>query len=110
LKTFIWTRGKAQASKESNDDLVMSLAIGAWLFDTYGSSSNSSKVLANALLAGMSKQNVTYKTPEKPGMIKQFESQEKHKRDYGKPIVTGQNHPEESMYQRRVGKFDWLFK
>ena len=34
LKTFIWTGTKAQAMKGKNDDLVMSLAIGVWLYDT----------------------------------------------------------------------------
>ncbi len=34
LKTFIWTGSKAQAQKGKNDDLVMSLAIGVWLYDT----------------------------------------------------------------------------
>ena len=34
MKTFVWTGQKAQAQKGKNDDLVMSLAIGVWLYDT----------------------------------------------------------------------------
>ena len=34
LKTFIWKGSKAQAQKGQNDDLVMALAIGVWLYDT----------------------------------------------------------------------------
>ena len=34
LKTFIWSGTKAQAAKNYNDDLVISLAIGVWLYDT----------------------------------------------------------------------------
>jgi len=34
LKTFIWKGNKAQAQKGKNDDLVMSLAIGVWLYET----------------------------------------------------------------------------
>jgi len=34
LKTFIWDGGKAQAAKNYNDDLVMSLGIGLWVRDT----------------------------------------------------------------------------
>tara|TARA_Y100000310_G_scaffold339011_1_gene430325 strand:+ start:4691 stop:6301 length:1611 start_codon:yes stop_codon:yes gene_type:complete len=34
LKTFIWKGSKAQAQKGKNDDLVMALAIGVWLYDT----------------------------------------------------------------------------
>jgi len=33
LKTFIWQKGKAQAQRGSNDDLVISLAIGLWVVD-----------------------------------------------------------------------------
>lgn len=33
MQAFIWSGAKAQASKGSNDDLVISLAIGAWLVD-----------------------------------------------------------------------------
>jgi len=34
LKTFIWKNGKAQAQRGQNDDLIMALAIGVWLYDT----------------------------------------------------------------------------
>lgn len=34
LKTFVWHGNRAQAQKGENDDLVMSLAIGTWLYDT----------------------------------------------------------------------------
>ena len=33
LKTFVWKGTRAQAQKGKNDDLVMSLAIGTWLYD-----------------------------------------------------------------------------
>lgn len=35
LKTFIWSNGRAEAMRGSNDDLVMSLAIGIWIRDTF---------------------------------------------------------------------------
>jgi len=34
LKTFVWKGTRAQAQKGKNDDLVMALAIGVWLYDT----------------------------------------------------------------------------
>jgi hypothetical protein len=33
LQNFMWQGQKAQASKDSNDDLIISLAIGLWLID-----------------------------------------------------------------------------
>lgn len=34
IKTFVWKNGKAQAQRGQNDDLIISLAIGIWLYDT----------------------------------------------------------------------------
>jgi hypothetical protein len=34
MKTFIWKGNKAQAMRDKNDDLVLSLAIGVWLYET----------------------------------------------------------------------------
>ena len=50
LKTFIWKNGKAQAQKGKNDDLVMSLAIGVWLYDTSPVLTQQGQKLANAMM------------------------------------------------------------
>lgn len=54
LKSFVWKGQKAQAMKGHNDDLVMSLAIGAWLFDGSNGGSSANSDLNNAMIAGMS--------------------------------------------------------
>jgi len=54
LKTFVWKGQKAQAMKGQHDDLVMSLAIGTWLFDLYGGGGTSSADLNKAMIAAMS--------------------------------------------------------
>jgi len=65
LKVFTWQSGKAQAKRGFNDDLVMSLAIGSWLYDASSDYSKNSKDLNNAMLAGMSVQIKEYdQTPE----------------------------------------------
>jgi len=51
-KTFIWKGHKAQAQKGKNDDLIMSLAIGLWLFDTSPVHSRHSYDLNKAMLEG----------------------------------------------------------
>jgi hypothetical protein len=53
LKTFVWTGTKAQAMKGRNDDLVMSLAIGLWLFDVSEGYSNRDKTLSDNMIAAM---------------------------------------------------------
>jgi len=54
LKTFIWIGSKAQGMKGHNDDLVMSMAIGVWLFDAADGYSKSSRDVNNAMLKAMS--------------------------------------------------------
>jgi hypothetical protein len=34
LETFLWVNGRAQAAKNNNDDLIMSMAIACWIRDT----------------------------------------------------------------------------
>jgi len=53
LKTFTWSSGKAQAKRGYNDDLVMSMAIGMWLYDASADYSLDSKVLNDAMLQSM---------------------------------------------------------
>mgnify|MGYP001468216594 FL=1 len=51
LKTFVWKNGKAQAMKGQNDDLIMALAIGTWLYDTSPQLSKHGTDLNKAMLA-----------------------------------------------------------
>ena len=54
LKTFVWQDNRVAAMKGENDDLVMSLAIGSWLYDTSADHSRDSVAINKAMLAGMS--------------------------------------------------------
>ena len=52
IKTFVWKGNKAQARKGANDDLIMALAIGVWLYDTDPKYHKQSVDLNKAMLAG----------------------------------------------------------
>jgi len=52
LKTFVWKGQKAQARKGANDDLIMALAIGVWLYDTSPQLAKSTVDVNKAMLAG----------------------------------------------------------
>jgi hypothetical protein len=68
LKVFtINANGKSGARRGYNDDLVMSLAIGSWMFDASGDHSKNSKVLNEQMLAGMSHSKKTY--DDTPGAV-----------------------------------------
>ncbi len=50
MKTFIWHLGKPQSQKGKNDDLVMSLAIGVWLWDSSPEHGKRGSALNDAML------------------------------------------------------------
>jgi hypothetical protein len=60
LKTFVWNGKKVGAMKGYNDDLVMSLAIGCWIFDSNSDQYNVAQMeFADALLKGMEVNNMS---------------------------------------------------
>lgn len=54
LKTFVWKNNRAQAMKGYNDDLVISLAIGNYLYEAAGVSAWDSSEVSIAMLTGIS--------------------------------------------------------
>jgi hypothetical protein len=79
LRTFIWSGTKAVAMKDEHDDLVLSLAIGSWLFDSIFGKATGDTSFAAAMLKAISKSNTQYDTVPgsgkeikpfmKPGML-----------------------------------------
>ena len=65
VKTFTWQSGRVQAKKGFNDDLVMSLGIGTWLYDASADYSSSSKKVNQAMLNAFSSARKEYtETPD----------------------------------------------
>ncbi len=60
LKTFVWNDNRVQAMKGENDDLVISLAIGTWLFDTTAEHGKDAESINKAMLAGMSVKSLNF--------------------------------------------------
>lgn len=60
LKVFTWNTGRAEARSGFNDDLVMSLAIGAWILEGASEYSKGNTGLNEAMLAAMSRNQRTY--------------------------------------------------
>ncbi len=56
-KTFVWNGNKAQAHKGFNDDLIMSLAIGVWIYETSPVNSKTSYDINKAMLQGFGVNN-----------------------------------------------------
>jgi hypothetical protein len=65
LKTFIWKNNKAQAQRGKNDDLVMSLAIGLWLYDCDPTLTVQAAKMNTAMLEAMSVNRRDVPKPQK---------------------------------------------
>ena len=98
IKTFIWKGAKAQAQKGKNDDLVMSLAIGVWLFDTSPVNSKHAVDLNKAMLNAFAVNRTDSKSMTSPWADKNVNP--------FKPIVISQM--PESGSQTPYGDFGWL--
>jgi len=61
FKTFVWNHSKAQAMKGKNDDLVISLAIGIWLYDAENITHVTNIDLNKAMLQGFGVNSDDYK-------------------------------------------------
>lgn len=94
LKTFVWKNGKAQAMKGQNDDLIMALAIGTWLYDTSPQLSKHGTDLNKAMLAAFA----VNATPIEDTVIDQDGQKIHHQRR--SVIYPGSRSP--------YGDFDWL--
>jgi hypothetical protein len=62
LRTFIWSGTKALAMKDEYDDLVMSLAIGAWLFDAMFGAAVGDTIGTAMFLKAISKSTTSFNT------------------------------------------------
>ncbi len=98
MKTFIWKGTKAQAQKGKNDDLVMSLAIGVWLFDTSPVNSKHSVDINNAMLNAFAVNRTSSEKITSPWSDKNLNP--------FKPIVISQM--PESGSNEPYGDFGWL--
>ena len=110
-KTFAWRGNKAQAMKGYNDDLVMSFAIGIWLYDGSSGHGKNSRILNESMLSAMGMTRNSY--DDLPGAILE-----------GRPHSSGTRdpkaHPDDSRKksispgwnnkQRIMSEFDWVIK
>ncbi|MDB4337709.1 terminase family protein [bacterium] len=107
LKTFVWKNNKPQAMKGYNDDLVMSLAIGVWLYDTSPDYSKDAMALNNAMLKGMKFTRNQYRDKNVTGHLTD-------KLNPFMPISTSTDNVDKDANKRTSNKipvdFDWLWK
>jgi len=105
LKTFIWTGTKAQAQKGKHDDLVMSLAIGTWLYDAVPGGTQVSQDINKAMLAGFAVNSTSKDRVINPWAGKAYNPFRPHvAQDAGQPA------PGDKTPATPWGDFSWLLK
>lgn len=90
FKTFVWTGQKAQAQRGKNDDLVMSLAIGLWLYDGAAKKTKKSIDLNAAMLSAFAVNKKDETTP-RPNVSYRDELSQLAKK--GMPVLLDEQHP-----------------
>lgn len=105
MKTFIWKNNKAQAMRDKNDDLVMALAIGVWLYDTNVSFNKQSVDINKVMLDAM---GFTSKKPK--GILDPELKAMSHNNPF-KPVIL-ENAPTEDSEETKDApyNFGWLLK
>lgn len=108
LQAFIWNGNKPMASKDSYDDLIMSIAIGCWLSEGNAASSEQQVAMAYAMLksTGVSRREQN----QLPGNVAEVQPP-------GNPAIRGANpyqvaRPKDPSQIRHadVSDFSWLYK
>jgi len=105
MKTFAWKGNKAQALKGYNDDLIMSLAIGIWLYDGSSDGGAKASTINDAMLASIKKTSTRHDS-----------NRIETKMSNTKIIPIKQNgiYTDGTAFSTRQGRidpmFDWMFK
>lgn len=111
LKTFIWKGNRAQAMKGYNDDLVISMAIGMWLYDVSAEYSKNTKGINQAMLDAMKMTRNTY--DDMPGAITEGRPHSSQTRD---PKLQPDDFKRSSLkgeWNKKLhilSEWDWVYK
>jgi len=108
LKTFIWKGTKPQAMRGKNDDLVMALAIGCWLFEASDKYCKQTVDLNTAMLKamGINKTNAQ-------GILDPRLKSMQNSNPFKPVILTGENQPPDDDVNQPANPltdFYWLLK
>jgi len=104
LKTFIWKGNKPQAMRGKNDDLVMALAIGCWLFDASGDYSKQTIDLNTAMLKAMAVNKVDDANFQDPAL------KDMQRLNPFKPVIVSGDQPSSEKDRNPLTDFLWLIK
>ncbi len=108
LKTFIWEGERPKAiNKRSHDDLVMSLAIGSWVFDAAGGYNKHDQVAKDAILSGMgvSSKNISELSDNPGGTFSSWKSMHGQS-----PAAIGHAAFAGKLNPNLAKEIEWMFK
>lgn len=113
MQAFVWNGSKAMASKDSHDDLIISIAIGSWLAAGDGGVSDQAMTMAYAMLKATSRGGRTaIETTGIPGsrdLVVPYYPQIRSMSPYGQSPPQ-QNNSTKEINQNDNTDFSWLYK
>jgi Terminase large subunit, T4likevirus-type, N-terminal len=108
LQAFIWNGSKAQAAKDAHDDLIMSIAIGAWLVAGDGGFSEQGMSMAMAMLKATHRGNTPIDSL--PGGINDVRPVPNPHIQGFTPYNVNKPRKPEDVKNVSVTDFSWLYK
>jgi hypothetical protein len=108
FQAFVWNGSKASASKDSHDDLIMSLAIGAWLTAGENSYNEQSMQMAYAMLKATQVGNRSVN--DLPGGINSVKPVPNAQINGFTPQQLSKPRNHSDIKHADVSDFSWLFK
>ena len=108
LQAFVWHGSKAAASKDSHDDLIMSIAIGSWLVSDDVGSSEQSMAMAMAMLKATFKSSNSIDTL--PGGMNDVKPVQKHQITNYDSSQVARPRDASQIKNADVSDFSWLYK
>lgn len=108
LQAFVWHGNKAAASKDAHDDLIMSIAIGAWLVAGDTGNSEQSMAMAMAMLKSTFKSSNGISTL--PGGINDVKPVQRHQITNYDSSQIAKPRDASQVKHTDVTDFSWLYK
>jgi hypothetical protein len=87
FKSFVWNNGKAQATRSTHDDLVISLSIACFIRDTVFDINQTDIEYKKAMLSAIIVDKGSYKVNNMMGPIAGIENQMARNDEYGNAVI-----------------------
>ena len=106
MKSFVWNKGKPQAQRGCNDDLIMSLGIGCWIMNTMFAATADQEDMTKAFIDAITVKRVEFETVKEDFGITSAQAMN------NRPLYFGNNNKKNRELDKQIKKhsddLSWL--